>query len=90
MSLYERDAELSRTFADAFFNVRQRAILSNALNNPGQMQKIEPHRRLYRVSYATARKDFLDLEERGYLVRREVGRAFAFLPSSKLLDAYGG
>lgn len=88
--LDERDAELSRAFDDAFFNVRQRTILSNALNNSDQPQKIEPHRRLYRVSYATARKDFLDLEERGYLVRREVGRAFAFLPSSRLLDAYGG
>lgn len=82
--LARRDAELDERLADARVNHRQRAIILNAINDPASPQRIEVHRRRYRVAYATARKDFLDLAEAGYLRQEVEGRAFVFYPGRLL------
>lgn len=82
--LARRDAELDERLADARVNHRQRAIILNAINDPAFPQRIEAHRRRYRVAYATARKDFLDLAEAGYLRQEVEGRAFVFYPGRLL------
>ena len=86
--LEKRDAELQASLEGTHLNTRQWSILGNALNNPDVPQKIEPHRQSYHVSYATARSDFLDLVKRGLMTRDEVGHAFVFLPTRKLLTVY--
>ena len=63
---------------DPEINYRQRIILVNALQSPLADQRIEPHRKRFRIVYATARADFLDLVDRGYLVKDVSGRAFVF------------
>lgn len=65
-------------------NSRQRVILSNALRSPEKAQRIDPHRRLFQVSYATARSDYLGLVERGYLLKGQQDKAFVFWPHPDL------
>lgn len=63
---------------DAELNHRQRAILSNAFLAPDKAQKIRPHQAMFNVAYATARHDFVNLVERGYLTQEHAGKAFAY------------
>jgi hypothetical protein len=77
--LERRDEELQRQLMDAHLNYRQRAIILNAINDPQTPQRIERHRRQYGVVYATARRDFLELVEKGYLTQTTSGRAFVYL-----------
>jgi Fic family protein len=71
-------------------NLRQRDILINALRNPNREYKIAPHRGLHKVSYATARADFLGLVDIGLMESKIVGKTGIFIPvkdiQSKLND----
>lgn len=71
-------------------NIRQRTIIGNALRSPDKVQRIEPHRRLYGISYATARNDFLGLVEQGYLIKEQEKRAFTFRPHPDLISDVDG
>ena len=62
----------------ADLNDRQRSILSALCKEPDALLRIAPHQRTFRVAYATARNDFLELERKGYLVRGRQGKAFVF------------
>jgi Fic family protein len=62
----------------AALNHRQRALLAHALRHPGHRYTIASHQRSHRVAYATARADLLDLDRRGLLGARRVGRTFEF------------
>lgn len=61
-----------------YLNYRQRDILRTLASNPSITLKIGPHMKLYRVAYATARNDFLDLNEREFLQYEYVGKAMVF------------
>jgi hypothetical protein len=64
-------------------NHRQRAVISAALSEPDTVFRIDTHRQLHRVAYATARADLLGLADLGFLNPvRQVGRgrALVFAP----------
>ncbi len=65
-------------------NHRQRALLLNALKNPGKIFTIEMHRRSHGTSYQTARADLLSLAEGEFLHRSREGKAFVFAPAPDL------
>jgi Fic family protein len=65
-------------------NHRQRALLLNALKNPGKVFTIEMHRRSHGTSYQTARADLLALAAEGFLRQSREGKAFVFVPVSDL------
>lgn len=87
--------ELNDLMEGAFdfpMNNRQKSILSSACRAPDSGMRIGPHQRTFRVAYATARADFLELERRGCLVRKQVGKAFVFEASDGLrakIDSLG-
>lgn len=68
---------MEQTF-DFPMNERQKTILSTICKEPAAALRIAPHQRTFRVAYATARNDFLELERRGCLVREQEGKAFVF------------
>ena len=68
---------IEKTF-DFPMNNRQKSILSSVCKEPQAPLRIAPHQRTFKIAYATARKDFLDLEKEGLLVREYEGRAFVF------------
>lgn len=76
---------IGRTFG-ADLNHRQRSILAALCKEPDALLRIGPHQRTFRVAYATARGDFLELERKGYLVRGRQGRAFVFHACSELRE----
>lgn len=65
-------------------NHRQRALLLNALKNPGKTFSIDVHRRAHDVSYQTARTDLLGLVEEGLLQQHRQGKAFMFVARHEL------
>lgn len=85
----QADERLEAAVQGQYLNYRQRAILSNAVRDPASAQKIEPHRRSYRIAYSTARADFLTLVDLGFLRMEEQGKAFVFRPGPKLLEIMG-
>ena len=78
-----RDAE-SRLRGITELNHRQQALISRALRHPQQRYTYRSHRMSHNVAYETARTDLLDLEQRGLLHSRKVGRTWVFTPSSDL------
>lgn len=66
------------------FNNRQLALLSNALRHSGRSYSFGSHARVHRVTHETARADLSQLEERNLLMRRRVGREYAFDPAPNL------
>ncbi len=71
-------------------NHRQIALLQHAQRNLGATYTFKGHARSHGVVYQSARTDLLDLEERGLLVKRKVGRSFTFLPAEDLADRLQG
>lgn len=67
-------------------NDRQKSILSTLCREPHAVLRISTHQRTFRVAYATARSDFLDLVRRGYLEKGQVGKAFVFRACSELRE----
>lgn len=81
--------KLNSLIEDAFdfpMNSRQKSILSAVCKEPQSALRIAPHQRAFRIAYATARKDFLDLEKEGLLERDYEGRAFVFRAHPDLRD----
>jgi len=59
-------------------NHRQRALLLNALKNPGKPFTIEVHRRTHDTAYQTARADLIWLVKAGLMKQHRQGKAFVF------------
>jgi Fic family protein len=78
-----RDLE-DRLKGVAELNHRQRALVAHALRHPRQEYTFRSHRESHAVVYDTARIDLLDLERRGYLIRRKRGKQFVFVPADGL------
>jgi Fic family protein len=68
----------------AELNYRQRALLAHALRHPGHRYTITSHQRSHRVAYATARADLFDLDGKGLLSARRIGRTFHFVAPEDL------
>jgi Fic family protein len=62
------------------FNHRQLALLSHALRHPDASYTFDSHARSHHVVYQSGRTDLLDLEQRGLLSARKIGRRFVFSP----------
>lgn len=85
-----RDAEMQEILRrDPELNQRQRSILSRALRNPRAEFRIRYHKTNHNIAYATARRDLMELEEKGYLQSTPRGKAFVFTPSPSLSDKVG-
>lgn len=65
-------------------NHRQVALLTNALRHSDAEYTFKSHATSHRVVRQSARTDLLDLERRGLLVRRTVGRRHLFAPAPDL------
>ena len=85
---HDLEADVERRLSGTF-NARQRAIVASALQSPQTSFRIEPHRQRHGITYPTARNDFLQLEEQGYLVRKQEGRAFVFRAAPGLARRLG-
>ncbi len=59
-------------------NHRQQALISHALRHPHQRYTFRSHQMSHGVTYQTARTDLLDLENRGLLTSRKVGKTWHF------------
>lgn len=70
--------------ADPDINHRQRALIEEALRNPGAPFRISSHMKSRHVAYATARADLLGLEGLGLFDCHREGRAFVFTPRPDL------
>lgn len=68
-------------------NLRQVEILKRMMQNPDRPMTIKAVSGQYDIAYATARSDLYGLVDRGYCVKRKVGREYLFFyhPSSKPL-----
>ncbi|RDI48521.1 Fic family protein [Nocardia mexicana] len=66
------------------FNHRQLALIESAIKNPGNRYSVQTHMVSHGISDQTARNDLSDLEKRGLLIRRKVGRTFSWSPASNL------
>jgi Fic family protein len=82
-NLEESETSLRRL---AQLNHRQKALILHALKNPGKDYTIEAHRASHDVVYQTARTDLLDLETKGLLQQRKVGKTLLFSPPKDLED----
>lgn len=67
-------------------NHRQLALLRNAVRQPTQRYTYRSHSRSHRVSLQSARTDLLDLQERGLLNVRRIGRQYVFTPMPDLME----
>lgn len=68
------------------FNHRQQALIGHALRNPGRQYTVDAHQNSHHVAYETARKDLLDLRDRGLLDMRKVGKAYTFRATADLAE----
>lgn len=66
------------------FNVRQLALLENAIRHPGARYTVASHGRSHGVVAQTARGDLQDLEEQGFLAKSTSGRGYAWTPAEDL------
>jgi Fic family protein len=78
--LRETESLLRRTD----LNHRQVALLANALRHGDSVFTVHSHAESHRVTRQSARTDLVDLERRGLLERRVVGRRFEFFPARDL------
>ncbi len=66
------------------FNLRQLALLENAVKNPAARYTVASHGRSHGVVPQTARTDLRGLEQQGLLVRTSSGRGYAWAPAPDL------
>jgi Fic family protein len=66
------------------FNVRQLALLENAIKHPDARYTVASHGRSHGVVAQTARDDLRHLEEQAFLLRTTAGRGFAWTPAEDL------
>jgi Fic family protein len=65
-------------------NLRQAALLQEALRRPGMVTTIIGHERSFGVSYLTARKDLDELASAGFLVRKKNAATWEYRPATGL------
>jgi Fic family protein len=75
---------------ESTLNHRQIALLTHALTHPDGEYTVLSHSNIHRVTKQSARTDLLDLETRGLLARRQVGKKFVFRPATGLPNLISG
>ncbi|MDR1422921.1 MAG: hypothetical protein LBI64_08695 [Coriobacteriales bacterium] len=81
----QRNSELRTILeADPGLNSRQRSILGQALRDADAEFSIRYHKTNNGISYPTARRDFIELVDKGYLSVQLRGRGFVFSASPGL------
>lgn len=65
-------------------NHRQLALLSDAIRHSDHVYTFKTHAASHNVTHETARTDLLDLQNRGFLFRRQVGQRYLFVPDPDL------
>jgi Fic family protein len=73
---------------DVDLNDRQRAILGRALRKPEAEFTIRYHKTNHGIAYPTARGDFLQLVEKGYLDVHLRGKVLVFTASRRLQEVF--
>lgn len=83
---------LQRTLATlpGEYNHRQLALLDNAIKSSRQHYTAISHAMSHGVSDETARKDLMQLEDRGLLVRTKVGKRFSWIAADQLAERLAG
>ena len=71
-------------------NLRQRALLSSALEKQQEIYTIEIHANVHGVTYQTARTDLLALKDMGLIEMWKEGKKFIFRPVADLATKLGG
>jgi Fic family protein len=66
------------------FNHRQLVVLQHAMGNSDAQYTVQSHMNSHRVVHETARKDLLELQQRGFLERHRIGKAFVWVPAPDL------
>lgn len=80
-----RDAEMRRILhADRLLNARQRSVLARALRDEDAEFYTRYHQTTHNIHYATARRDLIELHEKGYLNMELRGKAYVFTRGPKL------
>lgn len=74
---------------EPLLNQRQRSILARALRVPDAEFTIRYHRRNHNLAYTTARRDLLELRDKGYLAMEQRGKAFVFTAAEGLGERLG-
>jgi Fic family protein len=65
-------------------NHRQLALISRALRHPDSAFTVKSHQRSHNIVYETARQDLRELEERGLLRMRRIGKEFNYFSTPGL------
>jgi len=78
----QKEKKNTHRFAERYpvLNLRQRALLSSALEKKHVIYTIETHANVHGVTYQTARTDLLALKDMGLLELRKEGKKFIFTP----------
>lgn len=85
-----RDEEVRRVLQhDIMLNQRQRAIIARALRRPDATFTIKYHQTNHAIAYATARRDLMELTDKGYLTFDMVGKAMVFRADPSLQGRVG-
>lgn len=85
----ERDESIKNTLTqNARFNYRQRSVLARASKGPEKQFTIRYHQVNHNVSYATARRDFEELVNSGYLSFTMQGKTQVFRASEQFDDLF--
>jgi len=85
-----QDEEMRRILhEDPLLNHRQRTVLARALRNPEAEFRIRYHQKNHNIHYTTARRDLLELQEKGYLSMIQRGKAFVFLRGPEIQKLEG-
>ncbi len=67
-------------------NVRQRSLLSHAIQHPHEIYTFDTHRNTHGIVYQTSRNDLLDLTHKGFLKKEKQGKEFVFLQADKMME----
>jgi Fic family protein len=67
-------------------NLRQRTLLTSAIEKPHEIFTIEIHSNVHGVTYQTARTDLLGLKDMGLLEMRKEGKKFIFTPVADIVE----
>ena len=67
-------------------NMRQRNLLSHAIQHPHEIYTFDTHRTAHGVVYQTSRNDLLELAEKGFLKKEKRGKEFVFIQADKMMD----
>lgn len=67
-------------------NMRQRSLLSHAIQHPQEIYTFDTHRTAHGIVYQTSRNDLLELAEKGFLKKEKRGKEFVFIQADKIMD----